>query len=367
MTVSGGTALVIVIAVLVVAAALPIIGIGLVIAVVRRAARIAGSRSPVMYFIVPLAGLWLLMLGQSALSSEGASAKAQAVLFIVIGLLIILFCVFQERRAADSMLSTRRELDLDVDRRTAEERQHAADLHRAAGVNASDSHKVIECPSCHCQCILPMGHAIVCANCGNPVSFAAQATGTATAIVRGGIAHDDELLQDGTGVTERDLHTLRQVHAVDGHAVWGDEAKVTFRCANCGTPADGVANRPPVCARCGRQLTVSDIVADVYGATAQVDSAQAAAAAAPGAAVPVICPTCGTRGTGRLNRAYTCATCGHVIGAQELERHVPPTAPMPAARPPMPVPLPVRQDAHPDENTDGRGQSDGIETKGASR
>ncbi|MBW3081587.1 hypothetical protein [Bifidobacterium saguinibicoloris] len=326
MTVSGSSMVVTIVLLLLATIVMPVVAVILIVKLVKRSSAIAGARFKIWYFLLPCGAIFLLSWGYGTFTDGGTVNTVKGLVGMGAGIVLILRCVFEEWRDAAAMQATRRELDRRVDRRIAEETRYSTDMHRAAGVNASDMDKAVVCPSCGSECLLPMGHAILCAACGNPISFAAQATATATGIVGRGVAHDDELLRDGVGVTERDLGTLRQVHAVDGRAIWGDAADVTFRCRRCAATVQGRADRPPACPRCGRPLTVSDIVADRYGATAQVDSARAAAASAvaAGGRVTIVCPTCGAVGSGPLNRPYTCATCGHVIGESDVPRCVPP-------------------------------------------
>ena len=295
--------------ILVLLTGVPLLSMRLIAGIIKGMARVSGVRDKGLYFVIPFFGICLAIFG-SAVFSEFC---ARNLLLFLAGVALLVYVVIDEWRISARMVQMREGAAVRVQERAAEEAQYSVDMHRSVGVNHSTAGVALRCPVCQRRNFLPMGHAIKCVACGTDIS-------------RTALEHLDAARQApaASGVNT----SLRQVHSVDGRAIWGDTSIVQFRCPRCGKPSIGYADRSRRCLGCGGTLTAADIVADSQGeASDPVDSAQAAASAAEGAEgaeVAVRCPLCSATGAARLNRPYVCPACGNSIDANDVASHVVP-------------------------------------------
>ena len=287
---------------------IPLLGIRLIAGIIKGMARVSGVRDKALYFVIPFFGICLASSGCAVFSEF----SAENLLLFLAGVALLAYVVIDEWRRSARLVQMREGAAVRVQERAAEEAQYSVDMHRSVGVNHSTAGGVaLRCPNCQSRNFLPMGHAIKCAACGTDIDISRA------------LEHLDAARQApaASGVNT----SLRQVHSVDGRAIWGDTSIVQFRCPRCGKPSIGYADRSRRCLGCGGTLTAADIVADSQGeASDPVDSAQAAASAAEGAEVAVRCPVCIARGVARLNRPYVCPACGNSIDANDVASHVVP-------------------------------------------
>lgn len=346
----------------------PVLSIWLIAGIIKGMARVSGVRGKGLYFVIPFFGICLASSG-SAVFSE---FSARNLLLFLAGVALLAYVVIDEWRGSARMVQMREGAAVRVQERAAEEAQYSVDMHRSVGVNHSTAGVALRCPVCQSRNFLPMGHAIKCAACGTDISRTALEHLDAARLARGekpessvtggpvvagtpsigGVgqapaatpAGAQAIMQSAASAASQfgasssvqsptqqapaasGVNTsLRQVHSVDGRAIWGDTSIVQFRCPRCGKPSIGYADRSRRCLGCGGTLTAADIVADSQGeASDPVDSAQAAASAAEGAEVAVRCPVCMATGAARLNRPYVCPACGNSIDANDVASHVVP-------------------------------------------
>lgn len=328
----------------------PVLGIMLICGIIKGIARVSGVRGNGLYFVVPFFGIWLACSG-SAVFSEFSVGN---LLLFLAGVTLLAYVVIDEWRGSARMVQMREGAAVRVQERAAEETQYSVDMHRSVGVNHSTAGVALRCPNCQRRYFLPMGHAIKCVACGADISRTvlehldaarlargekpeSSVTGgpvVAGAPSSGGVGQAPAATPAGAQAIMQSSAqqapaasgvntSLRQVHSVDGRAIWGDTSIVQFRCPRCGKPSIGYADRSRRCLGCGGTLTAANIVADSQGeASGPVDSAQAAASAAEGAEMAVRCPECSGTGTARLNRPYVCPFCGNSFDASDVASHV---------------------------------------------
>lgn len=346
----------------------PVLSIRLIVGIIKGMARVSGVRDKGLYFVIPFFGICLAIFG-SAVFSE---FSARNLLLFLAGVALLGYVVIDEWQRSARMVQMRKGAAVRVQERAGEEAQYSVDMHRSVGVNHSTAGVALRCPHCGSRNFLPMGHAIKCAACGADISRTVLEHLDAARLARGeepessvtggpvvagapsigGVgqapaatpAGAQAIMQSAASAASQSgapssvqsstqqapaasgVNTsLRQVHSVDGRAIWGDTSIVQFRCPRCGKPSIGYADRSRRCLGCGGTLTAANIVADSQGeASNPVDSAQAAASAAEGAEVAVRCPVCSATGTARLNRPYVCPCCLYSIDANDVASYVVP-------------------------------------------
>ncbi|MBW3079013.1 hypothetical protein [Bifidobacterium simiiventris] len=162
---------------------LPVLVIWLLIAMCKR---LSGTQSAVKYFMLPMAfllclgtGLGQLLAGVEEMLYEsdgmiGAlGALAYGAALTGVGIWLLVLTVRDEWNASRRLYALRHDTYVRVQRHIDQETDASVGLHVAAGITSSAG-KVLRCPSCGCECILPMGHAILCAACGNELSLTAR-------------------------------------------------------------------------------------------------------------------------------------------------------------------------------------------------
>lgn len=265
--------------------------LGLVWLLIKGLGRLAGNRNKAMYFLQPLIGIFLLSTGLGGLSevpssqaSFGSLAFSSAMM--VGGAAALVYAVRDEWNQSKQLYELRLSTNARVQRHVDAETQYSTDWHAASGITSTGV-KQLRCPACRSVCVLPMGHAVICAGCGCPVSMTADLY-----VENGSIAHgivpDDIAGSSQPSVAPAAAPAAkvaaasapvttpanaaagprpRQVHAMDGRALWGDGTIVKFLCPHCGKQSIGFAGRSRRCLGCGGQLVVNDIVADKLGAS----------------------------------------------------------------------------------------------------
>ena len=224
---------------------------------VRVLAPVAGSQARATYFVFPQIGWIFLLPGIGIFIAADSKWHFKNLIVLLVGLAIMVHIILDEWRISKHLYEIRHGLQVDVGDRASEHNQYSTDMHRAAGVNSSHYVKVLTCPSCLSHCILPMGHAIACAGCGNMISFAAQSVVEASALAKGSVLTSENANQEK-------LRALEQTHSVEGRPIWGDTTIVKFICHQCGKQSVGYANQPRQCT-CGATLTTADIVTSQNG------------------------------------------------------------------------------------------------------
>ena len=265
--------------------------LGLVWLLIKGLGRLAGNRNKAMYFLQPLIGMFLLSTGLGGLSEVPSSqasfgSLAFSLAVAVGGAAALVYAVRDEWNQSKQLYELRLSTNARVQRHIDTETQHSVDWHAASGITSTGI-KQLRCPACGNMCVLPMGHAVICASCLKPVSMTADLY-----VENGSIAHgivpDDiagssqpsaapaaaPVAKVATSAASAPVTTPanaaagprpRQVHAMDGRALWGDSTIVKFLCPHCGKQS--IAGRSRRCLGCGGQLVANDIVADKLGAS----------------------------------------------------------------------------------------------------
>lgn len=196
----------------------------------------------------------------------------------------LIYAVRDEWNQSKQLYELRLSTNARVQRHIDMETQHSVDWHAASGITSTGI-KQLRCPACGNMCVLPMGHAVICASCLNPVSMTADLYVENGSIAHG-IAPDDIAGSSQPSAAPAPKVAVatasapvttpanaaagprpRQVHAMDGRALWGDSTIVKFLCPHCGKQSIGFAGRSRRCLGCGGQLVANDIVADKLGAS----------------------------------------------------------------------------------------------------
>lgn len=162
--------------------------LGLVWLLIKGLGRLAGNRNKAMYFLQPLIGIFLLSTGLGGLSevpssqaSFGSLAFSSAMM--VGGAAALVYAVRDEWNQSKQLYELRLSTNARVQRHVDAETQYSTDWHAASGITSTGV-KQLRCPACRSVCVLPMGHAVICAGCGCPVSMTADLY-----VENGSIAH----------------------------------------------------------------------------------------------------------------------------------------------------------------------------------
>jgi len=162
--------------------------LGLVWLLIKGLGRLAGNRNKAMYFLQPLIGIFFLSTGLGGLSAVPSSqtsfgSLAFSLAVAVGGAAALVYAVRDEWNQSKQLYELRLSTNARVQRHIDMETQHSVDWRAASGITSTGI-KQLRCPACGNMCVLPMGHAVICASCLNPVSMTADLY-----VENGSIAH----------------------------------------------------------------------------------------------------------------------------------------------------------------------------------
>ena len=238
--------------------------LGLVWLLIKGLGRLAGNRNKAMYFLQPLIGIFFLSTGLGGLSAVPSSqtsfgSLAFSLAVAVGGAAALVYAVRDEWNQSKQLYELRLSTNARVQRHIDMETQHSVDWRAASGITSTGI-KQLRCPACGNMCVLPMGHAVICASCLNPVSMTADLY-----VENGSIAH---------GIAPDDIAGSSQPSAAPAPKV-----AVATASAPVTTPANAAAGPRP------RQVHAWMVAR--CGATARSSSSCARIAASKASASPV--------------------------------------------------------------------------------
>lgn len=238
--------------------------------IINLAIRMSGTQDGMKYFLTPVIGLPLFIVGllgllfdlfmmivdHSNISSERTFYIVLTVVCLALfipGVRMMYRMVHEERDIVRRLYDLRQRTIDSVDDLADQEATVSAALHASLGVTSSAG-KVLRCPSCGCECILPMGHAVLCAACGNALSMTAARYRVNTTA-----AHDGACTDPIPDDTARNMPSARPTEIRSVPAVRDSSGNVLLICPHCQGHGVRCVDGMWHCRVCGANSTLEQV------------------------------------------------------------------------------------------------------------